>query len=86
MNKTHEEYIDTRRKRVAEVSQGMIDGSIHYLEGSIELSRLRFEVNVPEDDKDFLALDRHEPEIQRYIEWAKNFSLSECKSLLERFR
>lgn len=109
MKMSHEEYIEKQRKRAAEVASGMLDDSIHYLEGAIELSSLRFEVGLPEDDKDFLtftavsseidhlpigsprqywsqeALDRHEPEIQKSIKWAKEVSLSECKSIVERF-
>ena len=106
---SHEEYVRKKKKRVAELASGMLDGSIHYLEGAIELSSLRFEVEVPEDDTDFIAfvaaaseidnlpigtsrqywskdaLDRHEPEIQAAIKWARDFSLPQCKSLLERF-
>ena len=109
MKMSHEEYIEKQRKRAVEVASGMLDGSINYLEGSIELSSLRFEVSLPEDDKDFLAftgvaseidhlpvgaprqywskeaLDRHEPEIQQSIKWAKEVSLSECKSIVARF-
>lgn len=109
MKMSHEEYIEKNRRRAAEVATGMIDGSIHYLEGAIELSSLRFEVGLPEDDKDFLAftgvssetdhlpigaprqywsqdaLDRHEPEIEQSIKWAKEISLSECKSIVARF-
>lgn len=109
MKMTQEEYIQKQRKCAAEIARGMLDGSIHYLEGSIELSSLRFEVGLPENDKDFLAftgvasavdhlpigeqrqywsqeaLDRHEAEIQQSIEWAKEVSLSECKSIIERF-
>ncbi|UTW02945.1 DUF2489 domain-containing protein [Amphritea atlantica] len=55
MKMNHEEYIEKQRKRAVEVANGMLDGSIHYLEGAIELSSLRFEVDLPEDDKDFLA-------------------------------
>jgi hypothetical protein len=50
----HKEYISLKRKRASEVATGMIDGSIHYLEGVIELSSLRFEVGLPENDDDFL--------------------------------
>jgi hypothetical protein len=32
----------------------MLDGYVHYLEGAIELSFLRFKVGLPEDDYDFL--------------------------------
>lgn len=31
------------------------------------------------------ALDRHEPEIEESIKWAKKVSLSECKSIVERY-
>jgi hypothetical protein len=55
MKMSHEEYIEKKRRRAVEVASGMLDGSIHYLEGAIELSSLRFEVGLPEDDKDFLA-------------------------------
>lgn len=109
MKMSHEEYIERNRKRAAEVAGAMLDGSIHYLEGVIELSSLRFEVGLPEDDKDFLAftgvaseidhlpigaprqywskeaLARQEPEIQESIRWAKEVSLSECKSIVARF-
>jgi hypothetical protein len=109
MKMSHEEYIEIKRKRAVEVASGMLDGSIHYLEGAIELASLRFDVGLPEDDKDFLAftgvsseidhlpigaprqywsqevLERHEPEIQQSIKWAKEVSLSECKSIVARF-
>lgn len=105
----HEEYIRKQRMRAAEVARGMLDGSIPYLEGAIELSSLRFEVGVPENDPDFLvlsgvaseidhlpigaprqywseeALERHEPEIQQSTQWAKQFSWSQCESIVKRF-
>ena len=106
MKMSHEEYIEKNRKRAAEIALGMLDGSVHYLEGAIELSSLRFEVGLAEDDQDFIAfsgvaseidhlpigaprrywskeaLEKHEPEIQQSIKWAKEVSLSECKSLV----
>jgi hypothetical protein len=109
MKMSHDEYIELQRKRAVEVASGMLDGSVHYLEGAIKLSSLRFEVGLPVDDKDFLAfagvssetdhlplgsarqywsqeaLDRHEPEIQKSIKWAKEVSLPECKSIVGRF-
>lgn len=109
MKMSREEYVEKKKARVHELASGMLDGSIHYLEGAIELSSLRFGVEVSEDDQDFLAftavaseidhlpigaprqywsneaLERHEPEIQESIKWAKEFSLPQCKSLSERF-
>ena len=52
---SHEEYVEKKRKRVSELASGMLDGSINYLEGAIELSSLRFEVDVQEGDQDFIA-------------------------------
>ena len=106
---SHEEYIQKQRRRAVEVASGMLSGSINYLEGAIDLSALRFEVGLPEDDKDFLAfagisseidhlpigsvrqhwsqevLARHDPEIQESTKWAKEVSLSECRSIVARF-
>jgi len=107
---THKEYINSNRDNVYEIASGMLKGSVNYLEGAIEISSLRFEVDTPEDDKDFLAftaiaseidhlpignvrkkwskksLERYEPEIISSTKWAKEISLSECKSLAERFK
>ncbi|GGY88323.1 hypothetical protein GCM10007169_01920 [Shewanella fodinae] len=55
MKMSHEEYVEKKRARVHELASGMLDGSIHYLEGVVELASLRFEVEVSEDDQDFLA-------------------------------
>lgn len=55
MKMSHEEYVEKKRERVHELASGMLDGSVHYLEGAIELSSLRFEVEVSEDDQDFMA-------------------------------
>lgn len=109
MKISHEEYVLKKRKEAAEIANGMLDGSINYLEGAIKLASLRFEIEVGEDDGDFLAftgisseidhlplgsarefwstkaLESHEPEIQRAVKWAKEVSLSECKSIAERF-
>jgi len=52
---TGEEYIEIKRKRAVEVANGMLDGTLNYLEGAIELASLRFEVGLLEDDSDFLT-------------------------------
>ena len=109
MKMSHEEYIQKQRNRAVVIAHGMLDGSIHYLEGAVELSSLRFEIGLPEHDPDFLAftavaseidhlplgkarqywsqeaLNKHELEIEQSINWAKEFSLSNCKSIIERF-
>jgi hypothetical protein len=109
MKMSHEEYIQKQRNRAVAVARGILDGSIHYLEGAVELSSLRFEIGLPENDPDFLAftavaseidhlplgtarqywsqeaLNKHELEIEQSINWAKEFSLSNCKSIIERF-
>lgn len=56
MNKmTHEEYLQKQRKKVVFLASKMLDGSVDYLEGSIEISSLRFELGAPENDEDLLA-------------------------------
>jgi hypothetical protein len=109
MNISREEYVEQQRMRVGEIAKGMLDGTVHYLEGTFELASLRHEIEVQENDEDLIvfvavaseidhlpigeprkywsaeALARHEPEIVKAIEWAKEFSLSKCKSLVERF-
>ena len=106
---SNEEYIKKKQARIGEVALGMLDGSVHYLEGSIELASLRHEIGAYENDPDFIvfvailleidslpmeaprqkwsaeALARHEPEIKKSIEWAKEISLPQCQSLVERF-
>ena len=105
----HEEYVLKKRKEAATIASGMLDGSIQYLEGAIQLSSLSFEIEVADDDKDFLAfvgvssethnlplgsarqnwsseaLAHKELEIQKTIAWAKEISLSACKSIIDRF-
>ncbi len=87
----------------------MVDGSMNYLEGALELVSLRHEIGAYENDPDFVAfiavayeidnlpirnsrkqwsrntLERHKLEIQQSIEWAKEFSLENCKSLAKRY-
>ncbi len=45
------------KKRIAHVAQGMVDGSINYLLGSIELSSLREEIGAYENDPDFFVFN-----------------------------
>jgi hypothetical protein len=97
------------RSRIGQIARGMLDGSVQYLEGSIELASLRHDVGAYENDPDFMpfvaVLSRidsleidtsrqqwskgvtpgDELEIQKAVEWAKEFSLSQCKSLAKRF-
>jgi hypothetical protein len=55
MKATHKEYVISNRKKIGDIATGMINGSVNYLEGAIELASLRFEVDLPEDDKDLIA-------------------------------
>lgn len=110
MEISRQEYVAKKRKRVFEIATGMLNGSVNYLEGAIELSSLMLEVDVPESAPDFevfkliesevdnlpigpprqywlkKTLEQYEPEVRDAINWAKKVSLSECKSLQERFR
>ena len=106
---THEEYVASVRAQVAALALEMLDGRISFLEGSIELSSLRFEAEVDEHDEDFMAfvaiasetdslpigksreywsaeaLERHKPAIEKATEWAKQFGIPACQSLIRRF-
>lgn len=109
MKLNHDEYVKRKRKEAAGIASDMLDGSAPYLEGAIQLSALRSELEVSDDDKDFLAfiavssesdhlplgaarqhwskeaLERCELEIEETTKWAKEVSLSECKSISGRF-
>ena len=108
-NSSETECIKQNQLRIGEVARGMLDGSVHYLEGSIELAELRHKIGAYENDPDFFAfvailseidtlpiglspqewsaemLEQHKTEIQQSIEWAKEFSLTQCQSLADRF-
>ncbi len=43
------------KKRIGEITSNMLDGSMNYLEGALELLSLREEVGVYENDPDFVA-------------------------------
>ena len=55
MKISHEDLIKGVRHRVGALAEGMLNGSIDYLEGSVELASLRFKVGVSEFDQDFLS-------------------------------
>jgi len=46
--------IEYTRKEIVEVANGMLDGSLHYLEGAVALSSLRHSAGIEENDKDFM--------------------------------
>jgi len=50
-----EEDAKIKQARIGEVAQGMLDGSVHYLEGAIELASLRHDIGAYENDPDFFA-------------------------------
>ena len=51
--KSQQEYIDSVRAKVAQLAQGMLDGSVDYLEGANRLSVLFHDAGVAADDEDF---------------------------------
>ena len=52
---TDEEYVKSQRALAIATAQDMIAGKIGIIAGSRILSGLRFEVDVSEDDQDFLT-------------------------------
>jgi hypothetical protein len=56
MNKmTHEEYVQKQRQKICSLATKMLEGSIDYLEGSIEICSLRSELDLPNNDEDISA-------------------------------
>ncbi|MFY9552525.1 MAG: DUF2489 domain-containing protein [Thermoanaerobaculia bacterium] len=52
----HAEYVALQRKRVGEVAADILDGKVNILEGARLLVSLHHEVEVEEDDPDFVAM------------------------------
>ncbi len=50
----HDEYIESVRNRIGSIARKMIEESIDYLEGSVEIVRLFHEAELKDDDTDFL--------------------------------
>lgn len=74
---THDEYIQTLRKKVCDLAKKMLDGSIDYLEGAIKISSLRFDLDLPKDDEDILVFSLissetdHLPIGSAKLQWSK---------------
>lgn len=52
---TNEQYVASIRKHIGELVQAMLIGEICFLEGARQLSSLRHEAAVSENDPDFLV-------------------------------
>ena len=52
---THEEYVTTQRRRVAELARQILAGEIDVLDGACKVAALRHEVEVDDWDQDFMA-------------------------------
>ena len=96
--------------KVGQIAAAMLEGSIPYLKGAIELTVLREELGIYANDPDFfvfvgllaeidqLPLGRNlqnwtDDNVVKYQQvisesevWAKEFTLSQCKSLASRFK
>ena len=98
MSQNDREIVQKNKVRIGVVAKGMLDGSIDYIEGAVELESLRHKIDAYNNDLDFLAfitiasevdldsLEGNETEIQKTIAWAKDFSLIQCESLAQRFK
>jgi hypothetical protein len=53
--KTHEEYVLSVRREAAKIAAGILSGEVPVLEGCHSLAALRWEIEVDEQDPDFLA-------------------------------
>ena len=59
-------------QRVGQVARAMLDGTLHYLEGAIELEQLRHDVGAYENDPDFIVFVAVKMEVE---DLTKNESL-----------
>ena len=50
----HEQAVKEKQARIGAVARGMLDGSIHYLVGAMELASLRHGVGAYANDIDFM--------------------------------
>ena len=90
---SHSEYVALQRRRVAEIAAQMLTGNVGMIEGARLLGGLHHEVEVGEDDPDFLmfvAIDSetdHLPVGQERQLWApeslarKDFELGRAEGL-----
>lgn len=51
---SHEQAVKKKQARIGEVARSMLDGSMHYLVGAMELASLRHEVGAYANDVDFM--------------------------------
>ncbi|MFL0804959.1 MAG: DUF2489 domain-containing protein [Agarilytica sp.] len=49
--------MNNTKNRIAHIAQSMVDGSMNYLLGAIELSSLREEIGAYENDPDFVVFN-----------------------------
>ena len=79
---THEEYIQKQRQRVFGLVEKMLENSIDYLEGAVEISSLRFELGLANNDEDFLIFaiisseTDHLPIGNAKLQWSKEALLA----------
>ena len=55
MSMAQEGSVKIKQAKIGEVAQGMLDGSLHYLKGAVELAALRHDIGAYENDPDFFA-------------------------------
>ena len=52
---SHEEYVATQRRRVAQLARDILAGELDVLDGSAEIVSLRDELDIDHDDDDLMA-------------------------------
>jgi hypothetical protein len=52
----HREYVTSQRKRAGEIATDILAGRVSMLEGARQLTRLRHEIEVGDDDPDIHAM------------------------------
>ena len=63
MKLSHEEYVLQQRRKVAKLASDVLKGDLSILKAAIEIVKIRFELDVDENDKDLIAFVAIESEI-----------------------
>jgi len=63
MKLSHGEYVLQQRRKVAKLASDVIEGELSILKAAIEIVKIRFELDIDENDKDLTAFVAIESEI-----------------------
>lgn len=106
---SHEEYVLSVRARIVALAIAMIDESVPFLDGAIEIAEMLHGAEIDTEDQDYVAfkliscetdhlpigrvkkywsdeaIKKHEEEVNLTTDWAREFGVPACHSLIEKF-